>query len=84
MSIKCYLENCKIEISEDSDNFPFCSAEHHKIWAEANYGRKNKDGKIKLPLSEIQKRLLQMGRETRNNNDIVSQAEKIFNINGTT
>lgn len=84
MSVRCYFENCKIEVSEDNEHYPFCSAKHHNAWADANYG-KTKNGKSKLTIPEMQKRLLQMGKKKgQNEDDIVSQAEKIFNINANT
>lgn len=70
MKFQCYFEDpditdikerrCK-EMQEDY----WCSEEHRNAWQEANYGKAKNKGK-KLTIKQIQKRLIQMGKEASN------------------
>jgi hypothetical protein len=59
----CRLDDCfKIPNMED-DTYPFCSEEHHILWVATEFKRPvNENGKPKLTVEQMQKRLLKMGK----------------------
>ena len=58
----CYYNNCKNEAIKLSDTYPFCCEEHHLLWATDHFPTK-KNGKPKLTVEQMQKRLVMMGKD---------------------
>lgn len=65
MTHKCYFNDCEVQVDEESDLFPFCSEDHHKLWAGKNTGTYKENGKRKLTIEQMQKELTRMSQETR-------------------
>lgn len=43
--VECYIKDCKVEVSEDYEHYPYCSQKHHEEYSKTLEANTNK-GKL--------------------------------------